>query len=168
MVASHLFRNTSTLSDNSKVELPLLKIKNILMAEDDDDDFNLFNAALLSLYSSVNVLRTENGIMLTSLLETSLKPDVIFLDINLPFKSGFICLQEIRNNVATSDIKVVMYSTSNNEADVYKSYQLGANFYLVKPYTYPMIVRQFHHLFTNRYFITNTRPPIDNFLINYC
>jgi len=145
------------------LEAPAINIKSILLAEDDDDDFNLFNSAILSLYSSVDVLRTKNGIMFSSLLETSIKPDLIILDINMPFKSGISCLQEIKSKPQFEACKVVMYSTSGSNREIDLCYNHGADFYLVKPMTYHCIIQQFKDLFSNEYFIKNVRPPRDQF-----
>lgn len=147
-------------------ELPGKNIKKILIAEDDDDDFNMFYTAILSLYGAVDILRTENGIMLSSLLETSLKPDVIFLDINLPYKNGLMCLKEIKNNPELSSIQVIMYSTSNNVKHVDNSYELGADFYLVKQTSYRNIVRQLSELFQQDFSAGKSRPTKADFLLN--
>ncbi len=146
--------------------LPGKNIKKILLAEDDDDDFNMFYTAILSLDGAVDILRTENGIMLSSLLETSLRPDVIFLDINLPYKNGLMCLKEIKNNPELSSIQVIMYSTSNNVKDVDKSYELGAAFYLVKQTSYRDIVRQLSELFQHDFSAGKGRPTEAEFLLN--
>jgi CheY-like chemotaxis protein len=140
-------------------------IKRILLAEDDDDDFNLFNSALLSLYSSIEVLRTKNGIMLSSLIETSIIPDIIVLDLNMPFKNGATCLQEIKSKEHLKEIKVIIYTTSGNTKEIEACYNAGADFYLVKPVSFPSIIQQFNDLFNNQYFITNTRPPRNQFVI---
>ncbi len=142
-----------------------LGIKKILLAEDDDDDFNLFNSAISYLSNSVEVLRTKNGIMLSSLIQTDLRPDLIILDINMPFKSGILSLQEIKKNHRFDTIKVIMFSTSANIKDIENCYNNGADFYLVKPMTYKGIIKQFEELFSNEYFLLNTRPPRHKFVI---
>lgn len=83
MLAIENRKYTAINSSNRSEEAATANIKKILLAEDDDDDFNVFNSAILSISSSVEILRTKNGIMFSSLLETSIKPDVIFLDINM-------------------------------------------------------------------------------------
>lgn len=142
-----------------------LGIKKILLAEDDDDDFNLFNSAISYLSNSIEVLRTKNGIMLSSLIQTAIRPDLIILDINMPFKSGILSLQEIKKNPRLDSIKVIMFSTSGNIKDIDNCYTNGADFYLIKPMTYKAIIKQFEELFSNECFLSNTRPPRHKFVI---
>jgi DNA-binding response OmpR family regulator len=145
---------------------PGKNINKILLAEDDDDDFNMFNTAILSLNSDIDILRTENGIMLSSLLETDIKPDVIFLDINLPYKNGLLCLKEIKNKPELSSIRVIMYSTSHSGKDVENSYELGADYYLVKQSSYHGIVSQLNELFQHNFSAGAGRPAKADFLFN--
>lgn len=63
----------------------------------------------------------------------SIRPDVVLLDINLPMKTGHEVLQEIKANVATRDIPVIMLTTSSTQEDILSSYQEQASCYLVKP-----------------------------------
>ncbi|MDB5250707.1 MAG: hypothetical protein JWQ40_5101 [Segetibacter sp.] len=165
MVATPINRNTAICFDPN-LELPTVQIKKILLAEDDDDDFYLFNSAILSICGSLEILRSNNGAMLSSLMETSKKPDIIILDINMPFKNGILCLREIKGNPRLSSIKVVMYSTSGSNKDIDTCYKYGADFYLVKPISYASIVQQFKDLFSNEYFLTNQRPPREKFVLN--
>jgi hypothetical protein len=58
-------------------ELNKLKICNVLLVEDDEDDFYIFNMAVSSLKGSFQLLRTSNGIMFSSLIQTSIVPDVL-------------------------------------------------------------------------------------------
>lgn len=60
-------------------------------------------------------------------------PDLIFLDLHLPKKSGFEVLTEIKVNPKTSATPVVIVSGSTNPAEVRKAYQLHANCYIRKP-----------------------------------
>jgi CheY-like chemotaxis protein len=60
-------------------------------------------------------------------------PALILLDLKLPRRSGFELLEVIRSNEATRRIPVVILTSSNQDHDIEKSYDLGANSYLVKP-----------------------------------
>jgi two-component system, chemotaxis family, response regulator Rcp1 len=63
----------------------------------------------------------------------SLLPDLIFLDLSLPRKSGFEILEEIRSNTTLECIPVIILSGSANPADVHKAYRLRATCYIRKP-----------------------------------
>lgn len=60
-------------------------------------------------------------------------PVVILLDLKLPKMDGLEVLREIRADPALALIPVVMLTSSEEESDLYRSYQLGANGYVVKP-----------------------------------
>lgn len=60
-------------------------------------------------------------------------PHFIFLDLNMPGKSGIECLTEIRNIKKFDTIAIVIYSTSSYKIDFEETFRLGANRYVVKP-----------------------------------
>lgn len=60
-------------------------------------------------------------------------PDLIFLDLHLPKKSGFEVLREIKVNPKTSATPVVIVSGSSNPVEIRKAYELHANCYIRKP-----------------------------------
>ena len=142
------------------------KIFNILLVEDDDDDFDIFYSVVSSLPGKFRILRTSNGVTLCSLIQTSLKPGIIFLDINMPYKDGFACLEEIKTIENYKPIKVVMYSGSGNAKEIEKCYSLGADFFLVKPSCYSSAQQQLIELFQNNYFVGNMKPPREEFVFN--
>lgn len=76
------------------------------------------------------------------------RPGLILLDLNLPRMDGREVLKEIKGDAALSSIPVVVLTTSNDEADVLKSYQLHANCYLTKPVefdNFTNVVRSLEH-----------------------
>lgn len=109
--------------------------KNIILAEDDEDDQMFFRDALLEISSEIDLHINDNGEELMSALtkECSLIPDIIFLDLNMPIKDGFTCLQEIRVNDKFKNCPVIILTTSNNPEHIELAYQFGANLFVSKP-----------------------------------
>jgi CheY-like chemotaxis protein len=114
-----------------------IQIKNILLAEDDEEDVILFNTVLSELNQSIIVTVAADGILLMALLKqaTSL-PEIIFLDLNMPHKNGFECLSEIKGNKKWNSIKIVILSTSSQAQQIENAYKGGADLYLAKPVSY--------------------------------
>ena len=110
------------------------KTLSIIMADDDEDDRDLFKEALEITGSDVNVQFAEDGKrLLEMLIKNNEIPDLIFLDLNMPHKSGMECLAEIRKNDRLKNIPIVIYSTSSSPKDINDSFDHGANLYIKKP-----------------------------------
>jgi len=106
-----------------------------MLADDDADDRMLFEDAVNEVDAKATLAFSIDGVELMDKLSESATeiPYVIFLDINMPKKNGFECLEQIRLSPLLKDIPVVMYSTSSQEDAVNKAYKAGANFYVKKP-----------------------------------
>lgn len=105
----------------------------LFLAEDDDDDIEFFTDIILEISPDIKISVTKNGNELMSLLENEKQlPDFIFLDLNMPKKTGFECLKEIRSNEKWRVIKVVILSTSSNQEQINEVYKMGADLYLQK------------------------------------
>jgi CheY-like chemotaxis protein len=111
------------------------ELLNILLADDDEDDRLFFKEAINEIDIDTMVSVVNDGFQLMDYLNQSdiHLPDIIFLDINMPGKSGLECLKELRNNMRYKDILIIMYSTSGAERDIEEAYRHGANIYLKKP-----------------------------------
>lgn len=121
----------------------------ILMADDDADDRRLTQEAFEEA-RLINDLRfVENGEQLIEYLRKegayappaeAPRPGLILLDLNMPRKDGRTVLKEIKNDPALRQIPVVVLTTSKADEDIYKSYDLGVNSYIVKPVTFEALV----------------------------
>lgn len=69
-----------------------------------------------------------------------LHPFLILLDLHMPRLGGHDLLRMLKGNKATAHIPVVMFSTSTDREDIRKSYELGANGYLVKSVDAPTLM----------------------------
>ena len=68
--------------------------------------------------------------------ESSSRPDLILLDLNLPKMNGFDVLTEIKATPRLRQIPVVIFSSSTSDKDILRSYELKANSYVTKPSDY--------------------------------
>ena len=109
------------------------KLKNILLAEDDLDDYLFFVEAFERISADYKISRAANGLECLNYLKTKECPDIIFLDLNMPIRNGLDCLKFIRQKEELSDVPVIIYSTSHYIKDIDTAYKNGANCYIVKP-----------------------------------
>ncbi|MDO6601722.1 response regulator [Arenibacter palladensis] len=110
---------------------------NIFLADDDQDDRELFMDALSELPIETSVKQFQNGVdLMAELYSGNPKPDTIFLDLRMPLMDGFECLTDIRSIPELSEIQVIIYSTSYNEKEVEQLKESGANLYIKKPNSY--------------------------------
>lgn len=118
---------TKDLKENEPVK--------IILAEDDKDDQELFIEALNATDVPSEVTTVENGKQLLDTLkdDTTPKPDIIFIDINMPIKGGKEALAEIKSDADLKEIPAVMLSTSNHPKDIEDTFNNGANLYIQKP-----------------------------------
>jgi len=70
------------------------------------------------------------------------RPDLVVLDVMMPYMDGFEVLQNMRRNPATRDIPVIMLTAKAQDADVFKGWQSGVDCYLTKPFN-PMELLSF-------------------------
>jgi CheY-like chemotaxis protein len=115
----------------------------ILIAEDDRDDRFLLESAFKESGNDEDLHFVENGVevmlFLNQLLQTSQQPifpDLMMIDLNMPKKNGKEILAEVKQHSIYKNIPIIVYTTTSNEADIKKCYELGANTYIVKPTSY--------------------------------
>lgn len=117
----------------------LPKLIDILLVEDNPADILLTREALAAnkLVNTIHV--AEDGIQALDFLykrgkfASAPRPDLILLDLNLPRKNGREVLAEIKTDPNLRPIPIVVLTTSNDEEDILKAYNLNANCYVVKP-----------------------------------
>lgn len=139
----------------------------ILMADDDPEDRMLAQEALEEAHLT-NILHfVENGEELLQYLRREGKfkkyddaalPGLILLDLNMPKKDGREALQEIKKDDTFKSIPVVVLTTSQAEADIIKTYDLGVNSFITKPVTFDGLVEVMRAL-GNYWFNIVTLPP---------
>ncbi len=109
-------------------------MKTILLIDDDDDDQFLFKEAIEFINPALQFSIAANGKIAVEKLKASTSlPDLIFLDLNMPFMNGFEFLEEIKKDDQLKKIPIGIFSTSNIAGDIRLAKQLGARFVLTKP-----------------------------------
>jgi two-component system response regulator len=110
----------------------------ILIVEDDDNDLTLIQRALKKARVSNTVHVARDGVEALDLLldgaaTLAALPMVVLLDVKLPRVDGLEVLQRIRGDARTETLPVVMLTSSDEQEDVLRAYELGVNSYVRKP-----------------------------------
>jgi CheY-like chemotaxis protein len=107
----------------------------VLLADDDEDDRLFFKDAFGELKIKTKVETVNDGVELMEYLgkEKGEIPHILFLDLNMPRKSGLDCLEEIKELEYLKDMAIAIYSTSASEEDIEETFIKGANVYIKKP-----------------------------------
>jgi CheY-like chemotaxis protein len=117
----------------------------ILLADDDPDDRLLATMALKKSRLANRIQTVEDGEELMDYLhrrgayadpESSPRPGLILLDLNMPRKDGREALQEIKSDARLRRIPVVVLTTSQADQDIVDTYNLGVNAFVTKPVTF--------------------------------
>jgi two-component system, chemotaxis family, response regulator Rcp1 len=111
----------------------------VLLVEDSPGDVRLTQEAFHDANRSVRLHVASDGVEAMAFLRhqgahsAAPRPDLILLDLNLPKMDGREVLARIKEDASLKTIPTIILTTSENEADIAKSYQLQANCYLSKP-----------------------------------
>ena len=120
----------------------------ILIAEDDADDRFLLKAAFEENGFTDKLHFVENGVEVLEFFNTlsregneAIMPRFILLDLNMPKKDGREVLKELKQNDLLKKIPVIIFSTTNNEHEMRRCYELGANSYITKPNSFENLIK---------------------------
>lgn len=119
----------------------------ILLVEDDSGDVELTREGLRDAKMAINLNVVNDGEKAMKYLRNeapytdAVRPDLIFLDLNMPRKDGRETLMEIKADESLRSIPVVVLTTSDAEADIVKCYDSGANCYITKPVGFDAFTR---------------------------
>jgi CheY-like chemotaxis protein len=140
--------------------------KSIFLADDDSDDCLLFEDALREVGFPVQLTTANDGLQLMEILDKTVPPppDVIFLDLNMPCKNGFECLEEIKQSFKLKNIPVVIFSTSARPETIDKVYQQGANYYICKPGSFLMLKKAIQYVLSIDWKEKRLQPSKENFV----
>ena len=132
-----------------------MKKKIILLVEDNPDDVTLTMRALTKSNVLNEIILARDGVEALDYLfgtgqhagrDTSVKPQVILLDLKMPRMDGLEFLRRIRADERTRTLPVVILTTSSEDRDMIESYKLGANSYVRKPVDFNQFAEAVHQL----------------------
>jgi len=138
----------------------------ILLAEDDPDEVFLFRRALREANFNTRLWVAGDGQEAIDYLERQGAfsgmtgdscPSLVLLDLGIPYKNGFEVLKWIRQQPQLKRLVVVVLSSVETIEDSNRAYDLGANFYLVKPGTFSALVDLVRSL--HKYWLGSNQPP---------
>jgi CheY-like chemotaxis protein len=121
----------------------------ILIADDDQEDRMLAEDALKESRLVNDIRFVEDGEELLEYLqhrgryadpEGAPRPGMILLDLNMPRMDGREALKHIKSDPELRRIPVIVLTTSKAEEDIYRSYDLGVNSFIIKPVTFDSLV----------------------------
>lgn len=119
----------------------------MLIAEDDADDRFLFETAFSEKGYPEQLAFVENGVELFEFLYqieaggSGNYPACILLDLNMPRKDGREALKELKQHAVFRKIPVIVFTTTKNELEITRCYELGANTYVVKPVSFDGLLK---------------------------
>lgn len=106
----------------------------VFVADDDEDDRFLIHKAFSQINPECRLYFLTNGAeLLKALNKTSFLPSLILLDVNMPFLNGLETLTLIRRNSNYDSVPIVMLTTSSDNADRERAYELKASEFITKP-----------------------------------
>jgi CheY-like chemotaxis protein len=116
------------------------EIFTIFYTDDDRDDREFFVDAARDVSADLKVITQPNGDeLLRQLKNPPPYPTIIFLDLNMPIKNGYVVLKEIKQSAHLKDLPVVIFSTSSDSEAIDTTRQLGANLYITKPSNFSLL-----------------------------
>jgi len=137
--------------------IPEYLVKNIFLIDDDLDDCSLFEQAIKEISPDFNFSCVNSCSDIFSQIEQH-TPDLIFLDINMPLKTGIDCLIEIQEHTLFKSIPIIMYSGSGYRKDINACYSFGAKLYFQKPPLFDDLVKSLKHILKMTWHMPNDIP----------
>ena len=104
----------------------------VLIVEDDDQIAYLLE--YLFIREGFQVTRAADGKQAQQIIMTSACPDLVMMDINLPYINGFDLVSEIRARPDWAKVAVVMLTTMHEEKDIVHSFDVGVDEFISKPF----------------------------------
>ncbi len=104
----------------------------VFYIDDDSDDLDIFGEAAKEL-GAVTYLFQDPHKLQHVLDNPPPTPTILFIDLNMPVKSGYEIIREIKTSEKLREIPLVIFSTADDFHSIQKSRDLGASYYICKP-----------------------------------
>ena len=143
-----------------------MDIQEFLLVEDNPDDELLTLRAINRKHIANPVVIVHDGAQALDYLfcrgeyttrDITRLPSLVLLDLKLPKVNGIEVLRQMRSHESTRMIPVVVFTTSNEESDIIKSYQFGANIFIRKPVVFEEFLEAIGQL--GLYWLALNQPP---------
>ena len=107
----------------------------VFLVDDDYEDHEIFKMAYDRVVPSYELVTCENGIEALDYFykNAGFKPDLIFLDINMPRMNGKECAKELRKLPDLEHVPIILYSTHEGQKELEEALVAGANGFMTKP-----------------------------------
>ena len=131
----------------NKEELSAARYKTTLLVVEDNPDIRQYIVSLFQ--NKYNVLEAADG---EEGVQQAMRhlPDLIISDIMMPVKDGFACCKEIREQVETAHIPILMLTAKAEDADIIRGAQLGVDDYMMKPFNPEILKAKVENLILRR------------------
>ncbi len=138
----------------------------IFLADDDENDSFLFKDAIEQIEKNINLISYKDGFELMNHLndKRNTLPELIFLDLYMPYKNGFDCLDEIRSNERLKNLTVIIYSTANHIEDIQKALNKGATLYFAKSSSFQELLNRLNKILKMDWNEFNPEARMDKFV----
>jgi response regulator RpfG family c-di-GMP phosphodiesterase len=123
--------------------------EDVLVADDDVDDFEVLRLAIQEVGSEVRVSRAENGDILLRLIDENI-PDLLFLDVHMPCCDGKSCIREIRSKNKFDHLPIIVYTGNQDSNLINFFYRYRANYFVYKPASYDELVEVVRKVFRTK------------------
>ena len=140
----------------------------IMLVEDNPDDAALTIRALKKQNIANKLIHLKDGVEALDFIygkgnyagrNIQITPKVILLDLKMPKVNGMEVLEKLKSDETTKSIPIVMLTSSAEDPDIEKCYQLGANSYIVKPVEFEEFTKAVASL--GMYWMLLNKPPYE-------
>ena len=135
----------------------------IFYADDDEDDIYVFKEAAETIDAHVEAFLLGES-MLDAMHNPPPHPDMVFVDLNMPEKSGYELIHEIKASPFFKDIPVVVLSTASDHKTVNTAKRTGADYFITKPNSLQDLKKAIQHTLAIDW--KNSKPTVANFHYN--